>query len=126
MEHRWGERFALEVPVKLTIALAVRQGVLTDLSASGGFIRTAADLRPLTYVQIALDESAHTPARIVPAYVARATTEGAGVEWCEFAPRAVLELIRAATGRERSAREWRLRLTHLGAAGATSSPTTAL
>lgn len=109
MEHRWGERIALEVPVRLTVPpFAVRQGSLTDASVSGGFIRSAAELRPLARIQAAI-AARRLPGAVLPAYVARICREGAGVEWCEFAPPVILDLIRDALRHERAGVTWRLR-----------------
>lgn len=101
MEHRWGERVTVDVPVKLMARpFAARNGQLLNVSVSGALIRAEFDLRRLTRLQVAvtLPRLRH-PAPIVPAYVTRTLEQAVGVEWCEFAPRAILDLIRAAPGR---------------------------
>lgn len=103
MEHRWGKRLAVDLAIRLAARpYNVRAARLVDLSASGAYIKVSADLRLLTRVQIALalpHRLAH-PTRMVAAYVARKGEDGIGVEWCEYAPQAVLELLRyAATHR---------------------------
>jgi len=40
---------------------------------------------------------AQTDAVTIAAYVARKTDDGLGIEWCEFAPAAVVELVKRAT-----------------------------
>ena len=98
MEHRWGERFPVDIAVRLAPRpYTLSAARLTDLSVSGGWIRTSLDLRRLARVQVALvlpQRFTHaTP--IVNAFVVRRSREGIGVEWCEFAPRAVIEVLRA-------------------------------
>lgn len=98
MEHRWGERFAVDIVVRLgSRPYAVRTGRLTDLSMSGASIRIGMDLRVLSRVQVALVLPARfsqaTP--VIGAYVARRHRDGVGVEWCEFAPQTVVELLRS-------------------------------
>jgi hypothetical protein len=107
MEHRWGQRFEVDIPVRVhSRPYAVRTGWLTDVSMSGGFIATSMDLRELRRLQIALvlphRFSQATP--VISAYVARRHRDGIGVEWCDFSPHAVVELLRspAAKSRHRS------------------------
>lgn len=105
MEHRWGERFGVDILVRLgTKPYAVRTGRLTDLSMSGGHIKISLDLRLLSRVQVALvlpGRFSHaTP--LIGAYVARRHREGVGVEWCDFAPPAVVDLLRSPAIHRRS------------------------
>ncbi len=97
MEHRWGERFATDLAVRLAgRPYNVRTGRLVDLSVSGAYIDVSADLRLLSRVQvaIALPQRLTHPTPVVAAYVARKSVDGIGVEWCEHAPKPVLELLR--------------------------------
>jgi hypothetical protein len=102
MEHRWGERVAVDFPVRVTaLRFSVRDGQLSDLSVSGALVRAELEARVLSRIQIALvlplwlkHESP-----VVEAYVARKHRNEFGIEWCEFAPRAVSELLRAVTTR---------------------------
>jgi len=98
MEHRWGQRFEVDILVRVhSRPYAVRAARLTDVSMSGGFIATSMDLRELRRLQIALVVphrfSQATP--MISAYVARRHRDGIGVEWCDFAPQAVVELLRS-------------------------------
>lgn len=98
MEHRWGQRFEVDFAVRLASKpYTVRAGHMTDLSLSGANITTTLDLRILSRIQVALvlpSRLTHaTP--VVSAYVARRHRTGIGVEWCDFAPQAVLELLRS-------------------------------
>jgi PilZ domain len=97
MEHRWGERFTVDLAVRVAgRPYSVRMGRLVDLSVSGAYLNVSADLRLLSRVQIAIalpQRLAH-PTPMIAAFVARTSKEGVGVEWCEHAPKAVLELLR--------------------------------
>jgi hypothetical protein len=98
MEHRWGQRFVVDMPVRLaTRPYTVCIGRVKDLSMSGAHIQTALDLRILCRVQVDLVLPSR-PSRTTPvlsAYVARRHRDGIGVEWCEFGPQAVVELLRS-------------------------------
>src|SRR5579862_4710748 len=99
MEHRWGERFAVELAVRVAARpFSVRPGRLVNLSLSGAAVEIGFELRVLSRVQLALvmpHRFTHaTP--VISAYVARLTPRGIGLEWCEFAPRPVVELLRSA------------------------------
>jgi hypothetical protein len=99
MDHRWGERFSFDLTVKVAARQhAVRPGRLTDLSVSGAKIQISADLRPLTRIQvaIALPSRLSQPTPVVSGYVTRRFADGVGIEWSEFAPDAVRELLKAA------------------------------
>jgi hypothetical protein len=74
----------------------VRTGRLTDLSMSGGYIVTNVDLRELRRLQISmvLPQKFPPATPLISAYVARKYRDGIGVEWCDFAPRGVVELLR--------------------------------
>lgn len=95
MEHRWGERVALRQTVELFFGSSPPVvGSLENVSSSGAFVRTAGRRPPRGPVEVILqeDRSVRRQPRL-PAYVVRETDSGVGIEWCEFAPRAVRELI---------------------------------
>jgi hypothetical protein len=102
MEHRWGQRIRVDFPVRvIALRFSVREGRISDLSVSGALIKAELEARLLSRIQIALvlpfwlkHESP-----IVEAYVTRKQREEFGIEWCEFAPRAVSELLRAVAAR---------------------------
>lgn len=102
MEHRWGERVGVDIPVRLTVRpFSVKSGRLTNLSLSGAFIKGGVEVRVLSRIQVVIEVPSRvkhaTP--IVSAYVARKFKDGIGVEWCEFAPQAVVDLIRSVSPR---------------------------
>jgi hypothetical protein len=100
MEHRWGERVALRQTVELFFGSSPPVvGSLENVSSSGAFVRTAGRRPPRGPVEVVLgaraaeDRSVRRQSPRLPAYVVRETDSGVGIEWCEFAPRAVRELI---------------------------------
>ena len=98
MEHRWGHRVAVDLAIRIAGDRISPRGAARDLSASGAYLMVCADLRPLSRVQIAMLPHRLThPTPMVAAYVARRGKDG--VEWCEYAPQAVLELLRYAAAR---------------------------
>jgi hypothetical protein len=99
MDHRWGQRFTVDFAVKVAgRPFAVRGGRLTNLSVSGGAIQISADIRLLTRVQVAIAVPNHflDPIPVVSGYVTRKFGDCIGVEWSDFAPDAVRELLKAA------------------------------
>jgi hypothetical protein len=92
MEHRWGARTQLEVPVRVDCGSGLLVlGLIRDASVSGAFLATAARLPLLSCVEVQLvgtqgilEDSA------VSAYVVRRAVDGYGLEWSELAPAAIL------------------------------------
>jgi hypothetical protein len=104
MEHRWGQRLSVEIPVRVSAhPFSLRRGKLRNLSVSGAFIELESDLRLLSRIQVALDHTHRSrhDAPTVDAYVTRRYKNGLGVEWCEFAPPDIAELLRSFTLRPR-------------------------
>jgi hypothetical protein len=99
MEHRWGERTRVDIPTRIATrhSVLIGAGRFSNLSASGGFIAGSFSVRLLSQVQVSVvSAGAQHEAVLLPAYVARKCSSGVGVEWCDFAPMAVTELLRAA------------------------------
>jgi hypothetical protein len=99
MEHRWGERVSVDIPIKLTARpFAGRPGRLVDVSMSGAFVMAPLDARPLSRIHVVIELPARfrraTP--VLSAYIARRAADGFGIEWCEFGPQPIVELIREA------------------------------
>ena len=96
MEHRWGERLGVDLPVRITVhPFSVRHGRVTNLSVSGAMINASHELRPLQQIQLAI-ETPHTTrceAPTLAAYVTRSDKSGVGLEWCEFSPPVISELL---------------------------------
>jgi hypothetical protein len=96
-ESRWGDRVNVNIPVRVsTEALAGAEGCMKNLSLSGALVRAEVELGLHSLIEVSIkmpSPSQRTAA--VTAYVARKVKEGVGVEWCEFAPRIVKDLLRA-------------------------------
>jgi hypothetical protein len=96
MEHRWGERFAVRMTVELSSGSSPPvAGSLENVSASGAFVRTDERGPPRGPVAVILRQGDSGGVHLVrlAAFVVRETEGGVGIEWCEFAPRAVRELM---------------------------------
>ena len=102
MEHRWGERVGVDIPVRVTAhPFVVRAGRLSNLSVSGAFIKADFDLRLLSRIHVAIElpQRSKHEAPTVTAYVARKFKDGIGIEWCEFAPPAINQLLQSFSAR---------------------------
>jgi len=96
MEHRWGERVGVNIPVRITgHQFTVCVGRLANLSVSGAFIRAEFNPRLLSriHVLIALPQRTKREAPVIAAYVSRKFKDGIGIEWCEFKPPAISRLL---------------------------------
>ncbi len=90
MEHRWGERTGIEIPVALrTAAAQAFAGQIANASVSGAFIRTSAAQPFMARIDILID------GQTVPAFVVRIAPDGIGVEWCDLAPGMISALLLA-------------------------------
>ena len=102
MEHRWGQRVGVDIPVRITgHPFAVRTGRISNLSVSGAFIRADYGLRVLSRIEVAIElpQRSRHEAPVIAAYVARKFKDGIGIEWCEFAPPPVTRLLQSFTAR---------------------------
>jgi hypothetical protein len=98
VEHRWGERIRVSVPVHLTApAVAGIDACMQNLSLSGALMNADCELRlhMLIEVHIALPATSQRTAGVVKAYVSRKPPRGVAIEWCEFAPTIVKALLRS-------------------------------
>jgi hypothetical protein len=95
--HRWGQRIAVDIPVLVAAcALPAIHGHLKNLSLSGALMETDHELPLRAYIAISvkLPEMRDSTATIM-ARVTRQLEDAVGVEWCEFAPRTVKDLLRS-------------------------------
>lgn len=96
MEHRWGERVAMRLPVKLSGASRPPIfGTIQNVSASGAFVRTHGARFPRGPVEVRLARRAAGRGRTarIAGYIVRETGDGVGIEWRRFAPSPVRELL---------------------------------
>jgi hypothetical protein len=95
--HRWGQRIAVDTPVQVAACtLPAIHGRLKNLSLSGALMETDHELPLHAYIAISvrlpeMGDSATT----VMARVTRQLKDAVGVEWYEFAPRTVRDLLRS-------------------------------
>jgi hypothetical protein len=96
LEHRWGQRFQVNIPVRVSIGLLRGiDGRLQNLSCSGGLLTADYRLRlhSLLQVHVHLPLSGHG---VIDAHVTRAGKDEVGLEWCEFGSPAIKYLVQEA------------------------------
>lgn len=96
MEHRWGERAAVDVDVQLHCGpVATRRCRMSDASVSGAFISTALDLRLWAAVIVIFEDPARHGRNSyrAEACVVRKTADGVGIEWNELSPPGIAALL---------------------------------
>jgi len=88
MEHRWGSRILVDLPVRISGQGVTGTGTLRNLSVSGGFIETALPLAVLTMVRVQIPRGLDggLPAADTWGFVVRHERHGIGMEWCDLAP----------------------------------------
>jgi hypothetical protein len=101
MEHRWGERIMVDIPVEVSVPpLIIGIGRIINISISGAWISGRFDLPPLARAFVVFDFSLGGASESLPiaCFVARVRPEGIGVEWRELAPQIVSDLMLFAAG----------------------------
>jgi hypothetical protein len=100
MEHRWGQRVRIEMPIRLTgRSFEQTAAKLVDVSLSGAFVVVDRDIRILCQIQVALN----VPHILAPntmslnAHVIRKEPQGIGIEWASLAPASYATLLRMAS-----------------------------
>ena len=94
--YRWGQRIQVDIPVQVAAhASPAIHGHLKNLSLSGALMEADHELRLHAYIEISikLPETGRNAVRVM-ARVTRKLQDGVGVEWCEFAPSTVKDLLR--------------------------------
>lgn len=97
MEHRWGRRISVKIPVRLIPESEEPViGETENVSISGALVQTTRSVRlwARLQVEVALPYSEGLPERVA-AHVIRKIRDGAAIEWCDLAPRAVRILLLA-------------------------------
>jgi hypothetical protein len=109
-EHRWGERVALPIPVRLVSAGATPgRGVLRNLSVSGGFIDTTVRLPVFTNLVVSVEMDARVlgaPPDLA-ACVVRSEPAGFAVEWRDMACETLVALLGQSDGAQPAPRDTR-------------------
>ena len=94
---RWGQRIAVDIPVRVAVhdSPAIH-GQLKNLSLSGALMEADHELRLHAYIEISIKLPETGPSAIrVMARVMRKSKDAVGVEWCEFAPNTIKDLLRS-------------------------------
>jgi hypothetical protein len=95
-DSRWGDRVRVNIPVQVSADALSAHGCMKNLSLSGALVKADVDLGIHTLIQVNIEpSSASQRAAAITAYVSRKDEEGIGVEWCEFAPSIVKDLLRS-------------------------------
>jgi PilZ domain-containing protein len=95
--QRWSRRIAVDIPVQVAaVGSPTIHGFLKDLSLSGALVIADHTLPLHAYIEISIKplETGRRAVRVM-ARVTRNLEGGVGVEWCEFAPSAVTDLLRS-------------------------------
>jgi len=107
MEHRWGARRSVNRVVWTESSAGKRNcGRLCNVSVSGAYIEIAeapaAGVR--IRVRVARRDAPGRKSRPISAHVVRADSRGIGIEWHDFAPPVIRQMLDRKLGRAPSAR----------------------
>jgi len=94
---RWGDRVRVNIPVQVSAGVVTSAaGCIKNLSLSGALVKADVNLGLYALIQLSIDVPAPLQrAASITAYVSRKTREGVGIEWCQFGPTAVKDLLRS-------------------------------
>jgi hypothetical protein len=99
-ERRWGPRIQVDLPVRLTLPQGRSEsGRMRNVSMSGALIECQAELPTFTTMRVEIlagTEAAPGPIEL-GARVVRAEHPCLGIEWREFQPQALAELLKASS-----------------------------
>lgn len=87
VEHRWGRRQPTNLLVRfLSIPGGTAFGRVLNISATGAYMQTTLNLRPLSlvYLEVVATSVSDSQSRPFVASVVRRDAGGVGLEWCEF------------------------------------------
>jgi hypothetical protein len=96
-EGRWGDRVRVNIPVRVSAnAVTSADGCMKNLSLSGALVKADVDFGLNAIIKVSIKmPSPSLRAAAITAYISRKDKEGVGVEWCEFAPSVVKDLLRS-------------------------------
>jgi hypothetical protein len=105
MEHRWGERLALQARVVLRTPGGLQGiGYIRDVSISGALVVSGMPASSMSCVHVSLPAGSSL-SKSIEGQVVRQTEDGFAIEWCELAPEAVRSLLQCrVTGGESTRR----------------------
>jgi hypothetical protein len=94
--RRWGQRIELDIPVRVAAhASPTIHGRLKNLSLSGALIEADHELRLHAYIEVRINLPETGCSAAFMARVTREVEGAIGLEWCEFAPSAIKDLLRS-------------------------------
>jgi PilZ domain len=98
LEHRWGKRVRVNIPVRVQADQSTEaNGCMQNLSLSGALMQSDSDLRLNTLIEVSIAMPApSTRTVVIRAHVSRKFEQGFGIEWYEFAPNIIRDLLRFA------------------------------
>jgi PilZ domain len=95
-EGRWGERVRVNIPVQVSANALSAHGWMKNLSLSGALVKADMDLGMHALIHVNIEGPSSSPrAASITAHISRRDEEGIGIEWCEFAPSIVKDLLRS-------------------------------
>jgi hypothetical protein len=96
IEHRWGRRFPVDISVTAAVSSSEIDCRLCNLSLSGALMNTGHGFRlnSLIEILISLPPPREEIAK-VKGHVTRKLNGAVAIEWCDFAPQAVRDLLRS-------------------------------
>jgi hypothetical protein len=104
MDHRWGNRIAVDLPIRVMHPGMSRcePGRLSNISLGGALLSSALDSNVGARLQVAVairsGETSYDS--VLDAYLVRRSDPVIAIEWTEFAPTEVVDLIRGAPSPE--------------------------
>ena len=96
-ESRWGDRVPVNIPVRVSVnAVTSADGCMKNLSLSGALLKADVDFGLNALIKVSIEmPSPSQRAAAITAHISRKDKQGVGVEWCEFAPSVVKDLLRS-------------------------------
>jgi hypothetical protein len=95
-ERRWAQRIELDIPVQVAAhASPTIHGHMKNLSLSGALIEADHELRLHASIEVSINLPELGRTARVMARVTRELEGAIGLEWCEFAPSAIADLLRS-------------------------------
>lgn len=93
MEHRWGQRSAVNLPAAVRGLLGASEavGLILNLSISGALVQTALDVNPFTGIEVNVNRE-----WLLAWVTRRASSDVLAVEWMTLAPDAVVRQLEKA------------------------------
>ncbi len=93
-DGRWGDRVRVNIPVQVSANASSAHGCMKNLSLSGALVKVDVDLGMHALIQVSINmPSPSQRAAAITAYVSRKDEGGIGIEWCEYAPSIVKDLL---------------------------------